>query len=346
MRTYTLTALAVLLAGLTAQGDGDEPRPKSFTGGHQKRVEAVAFSPDGRFLVSGSSYDGRRSVGNLLVWDVAEGNIQDHLRRKSWKPWYSEVHAVAFTPDGKRIAATGGELYHGAVGVWDLESGDQLWEATDIAPTTFVPLAFSPDGKLLATAAGDRNRSGRVRFWDAGTGEAKQTWDGNGKDVSAVAFAPDGNTIASADVSGKVLIRAAADGAVKQEFRHDTSGKEESMFVRLAFAPDGKTLATAGGTFPVRVWDVARGKLLREWPIGAGSAMSLAFAPDGSGVVMGQWGGAVTFWDVATNGARKLLDDKAGVSGAAAFMPDGKTVAIGMADGTIRMQPLGGCPRR
>jgi WD40 repeat protein/class 3 adenylate cyclase len=151
-------------------------------------VVALAFSPDGRWLVS----DGVGRSRSLTVWDA------DTLERR-WKlPGHAEViQDVAFGPDGTVVTAG----FDGTAKVWDLESAREL--ATLEGHTgPLLAVAVSPDGALVATGSLD----GAAKLWDLATGREKLTLFGHDGPVNTVAFSPDGRLLATVSGDGTVSL--------------------------------------------------------------------------------------------------------------------------------------------
>ncbi|KKA19036.1 Vegetative incompatibility WD repeat protein, partial [Rasamsonia emersonii CBS 393.64] len=122
--------------------------------GHSSVVEALAFSPDGKLVASGSH--------TVKLWDPATGALQQTLEGHS-----SRVKAVAFSPDGKLVAS--GSADH-TVKLWDPATG-ALQQTLEGHSELVGAVAFSPDGKLVASGSGD----GTVKLWDPATGALQQT---------------------------------------------------------------------------------------------------------------------------------------------------------------------------
>jgi WD40 repeat protein len=115
--------------------------------GHSGWVHAVAFSPDGKRIASGSTDQ------TIKLWDATTGNLQKTLAgRSSW------VDAVAFSPDGKRIASGS---YDNTIKLWDATTGD-LQKTLAGHSDTVNTLAFSPDGKQIASGSYDQT----IKLWD------------------------------------------------------------------------------------------------------------------------------------------------------------------------------------
>jgi WD40 repeat protein len=142
----------------------------------------VAFSPDSRTLVvGGQKGDGS---GEVTLWEATTGKLKHTLEQADF------VTAVAFSPDGKAVAASDGG---GLVRLWGVEKGEEIVSLKVGKPGPRT-VAFSPDGKVVAAGGPD----GKVRLWDAQTGELKETLEGHKSAVYSIAFSPDGKTLASA----------------------------------------------------------------------------------------------------------------------------------------------------
>jgi WD40 repeat protein/serine/threonine protein kinase len=158
---------------------GEADRPIFTISAHSDAVFAVAYSADGQFLASAG---GRDQEKNLGVWEAATGKPIHCLRQEG-----GFVRSVAFSPDGKRLAATSAFQ----VVLWDVATGEKLRTITLIDRAFRV--AFSPDGKRLATACEGQT----VWLWDAATGKELAKLRVSGGEPRSVAFNPDGFYLAS-----------------------------------------------------------------------------------------------------------------------------------------------------
>jgi len=149
---------------------------------HWQGVVMVAFSPDGKTLVSAAKGD------PLALWDVATGKrLRTFARGRYGTP------LVAFSGDGKMFAGP-------ALRVLDPATGDRLQEIKD--PDRWITaIAISPDGKTVATGT----KRGDVRLWDVATGDCFQLFDGHTSELKSIAFGPDGKTVASVASGGSVM---------------------------------------------------------------------------------------------------------------------------------------------
>jgi RNA polymerase sigma factor (sigma-70 family) len=221
------------------------------------------------------------------------------------------VHALAYSPDGKRIVTTG---VGRALVLWDAATGKEI----RVFPSRGQPraVAFSPDGKMIATSYGTG------QLWDVATGKMLRDMKNVQRPVSALAFAPDGKTLATANEDGAVHLWDPTNG---EEKRRIDCG--QGVLFTLAIAPDGKLLASGypDGTF--RLWDAASGEEKRHWRAGSGTARSLAFSPDGKTLASAVlWDGGIRRWDVATGRERLPSEGHHGPISLLHFGPDKGTL--------------------
>lgn len=316
--------LAVGAYGIVRIFDAVNGRLLGTFGGHSGKVTSVAFSPDGRLLAAAGGEPGRK--GDVRIWDVSFVKPQGLWAVKQ-SPTILEgpsdtVYAVAFSPDGRRLAAAS---YDHDVTVWELQGkgargkahgpGDKRHEAFIAGPYKIqIPnskilrdhidavyaLAFSPDGSLLATAAGDRT----VKVWDPATGKRLYTFSESTAEVYAVAFSPDGVHLAAggADKALRTYAVSRASGKlVKTAFAH------KSAILRVAYA-GRNALVTSGEDLLVKVWDsstlqekcVLPGQ--DDWPA------ALAVSPRGDLIAVGTHNHSLRLYDLTGHIVRRLLE--------------------------------------
>jgi WD40 repeat protein len=299
--------------------------------GHPNRIASVAFSPDGKRLASASS-DG------VKLWDMETGKELRALPHSVLVKWVDlerpeGVRAVAFSPDGKKLASAGRRN----VKVWDVAGGQELMTFEE--PTDLIgKVAFSPDGKRLAVAyvTDDLVQSSSVKVWDLTTGQAVQTIKGHAGPLS---FSADGKRLFSegrrlatgVDESGTVKAWELASGQEVFTLRGPSSP--------VAFSHDGKRVASMSAD-GVRIWDLASSQDCLNLAGSKRFAQGLAFSPDSkhlagaTGLADDQ---AVKLWDVASGREIRTFLGHTGLVTCVAFSPDGKTLATSSYDKTVKL---------
>jgi eukaryotic-like serine/threonine-protein kinase len=234
-----------------------------------------------------------------------------------------EIHAVAFCPEGRRLATAGED---GATRLWDISTGSTLSAPLKHnGPVRAV--VFSPDGKLVVTAGDDRT----IRRWDALTGEPVGKPIHNDSPVALLLFSPDGSRIAAASSPEEPFLWDTATGMpAHKAHAHNT------RVLAVAFAPDGSTIAVACDDGAVCLLDPATGRPLGE-PFSHGSAVcALAFDPSGRTLLTGSLDGNTQLWDITRQVTLVTLAGQGAIR-SLAFRPGGDAFAVVCEDGTARL---------
>ena len=268
----------------------------------------------------------------LTVWQANLGGVHlpdvnfagSDLAGSVFTDTFGAITSVAFSPNGKLLAASTGE---GQIRVWRTADGQPL--LTLSGHTNWVwSIAFSPDGQILASGSHDLT----VRLWDVHTGQCLKTLSGHTRGVRSVAFSPDNQTLASGSYDQTIRLWDIHTGqSLKTLMGHTNS------IWSIAFSLDGQTLASGSEGQTVRLWDVHTGQNLKTLSGHIGWVRSIAFSSDDQTLASGSSDQTVRLWDVHTGQSLKTLFGHTSQVRSVAFSPDGRTLASGGEDHTVRL---------
>ena len=282
-------------------------------GGHLGSVWSVAFSPDGRRIVTGSADK------TAKVWDSGSGKELVTLRGHS-----GGVRSAAFSPDGQRVV-TGGDDQ--TAKVWEAATGTNLLTLRGHSNAVYS-VAFSPDGQRIVTGSHDRT----AKVWEAATGTNLLTLRGHSNAVYSVAFSPDGQRIVTGSHDRAAKVWEAASG------NEMLTLAGHSMWVfSAAFSPDGRRIVTGSGDQTARVWDATNGAPALTLKGHSGYVYSAAFSPDGQRILTGGLDGTARVWDAANGAELFTLKGHSGGISSVAFSPNGQWMLTGSEDWTARI---------
>jgi WD40 repeat protein len=281
--------------------------------GHGDWIQSVEFSPDGRWLASGSA------DRTIIIWDVSSGAALGSLRGHE-----GAVNALAYSADGKWLASASDD---GSVRVWDGRTGGQRSTLRGSGGSLFA-LAISPDARLVAAAGRDQT----IFLWQLDSGARVTTLEGHTGDVFALAFTPDGQTLASSGKDKTIRFWNVQGGSA----RATLPGHKDAV-MSLAFSHDGRWLASGDAGQSVRIWDAVTFTHARTLANVGHSVLSLAFSPDNRWLAAGTADKNVVLLEGEERAVAHTLGDHRDYVQSVAFSPDGRWLASGSRDRGIRL---------
>jgi WD40 repeat protein len=335
----------VLLWDVTAQ------KSIQAFGGQANSVEAVAFDPEGKILLTAGPALPTR------LWDLTTGRVARSLDRNSF-PYGAMSVAVSAR---QRIVATASPDVRdetATIELWDLNTGNKRRSFSDKSSGEFS-IAFSPDGRTLAVG-----RLGDVTsLWDTMTGDKIRDLGKTYFRYNIVAFSTDGKTLARTswgDTVAKTSQSATSpvdDPKVKEILGASGSVNSRSIdlwdvetgsqiqritepgtsFYSIGFSPDGSVMAAAGTENRVDVWNIRTSQKIGGFPGRDETFYAVAFSPDGRFLAGGGTNGWIYLWDVATGKEISVLDGHSAPVRSIAFDPGGNILASGSDDGTVKL---------
>jgi WD40 repeat protein len=246
--------------------------------GHSSHISSVEWSPQSDLLASTSSADGW-----LKIWSVKEGRLIWNIRKR-------ELQSKPFlkSPDGKLLVSRRDER---AYEIRDAQSQDLIWTIT----TASAERVKSPDGLMVAERGSYGNAA--IKLFDARTNQLIRRIEGHPGNVSALAYSPDGQIVASGSGDRAIRFWNSATGAILKTLHGHTD-----VITSLAFSADGKTLVSASEDDTLRVWNVGDGSLVRSiagFTSGVGGFSTAALSSDARIIATGGQN-KIKVWDAAT----------------------------------------------
>ncbi|MEA5499947.1 AAA-like domain-containing protein [Limnoraphis robusta] len=285
----------------------DRPQEQNSINGHESGVSAVAFSPKGDMIASGSRDN------TVKLWKP-DGTLVKTLQGHE-----NPVLGVAFSPNGDMIASASSD---NTVKLWKPDgtlvktlSGHENW---------VYGVAFSPNGELIASASYDNT----VKLWKP-DGTLVQTLQGHENWVYGVAFSPNGEMIASASFDNTVKLWK-PEGILVRTLQGHENGVNA-----VAFSPNGEMIATAGGDKTVKLWKLD-GTFVKTLQGHESPVYAVAFSPNGEMIASASVDNTVKLWNPEGILVKTFEGHESSVNGVA-FSPNGEMIASASLDNTVKL---------
>ncbi len=341
LRQGRISTVAATLAGRPDQpADASKPSgPAALrfmldTGGHSAVIKGLAFTPDGKFLVSA----GEDKL--IRVWDWRAGQTVRTIRGEVGTGSDGKIYALALSADGRTLAVAGylgsytgkkpaAEEDSNKIRIYDFNTGEIkaiLKGHTNVINT----LAFSPDGTRLVSGGFDKS----AIVWDVASGRMLRVLLGHTAEVYAVGFTPDGQRVATGSYDKTLRLWSVSSGALIAEMK----GHRDKVY-RLAVNPVDGSIASGSNDHEVRIWNGVTGAPIKVLGRVGNEVGSMSFSRDGRLLLVGTSGlqgpWPCHVFDVAAG--KEIAGFKAHNNGvfANALSPDGRVAATADFNGRI-----------
>ncbi|MCI0462591.1 MAG: NB-ARC domain protein [Gemmataceae bacterium] len=253
------------------------PDGKPVKAAHLSLVESMAFSPDGKFLATGS-------FQTVSLWDVQTGKLRHKL-----DGFAHNVVAITFSPDSKLLATGGGApTEDGEVKVFAVGDWQQVMNIKNGHSDTVYGVSFSPDGKMLASCGADKF----IKVFEVPSGKLVKSFEGHTHQVLDVGWHSGGNLLASAGADNTVKVWDFAKG---EQVR--TINAHTKQVTRLVFVGKSANFVTCSGDQTVKFWNVQNGGNVRNFGGNNDFVYAVGVTPDGSIVAAGGEEGIVRVYN-------------------------------------------------
>jgi thioredoxin len=301
-----------------------KPLLRSIVSSHANWIYSVAWSPDGRHVLTGCgdntitiwdvvnfnsvrtlqghsnpvssvtwSPDGRQMLTGsddmtAKIWDAATGNLIKTLRGHT-----NYIHSVSWSPDCCQVL-TGS--YDTTAKVWNADTGEEIM--TLEGSSAMFSVSWSPDGRRVITGNGDAT----VNIWDVASGKEVRTLQGHSNSVSSVAWSPDGRQILTGSADKIAIIWDSETGTEIISLKGHDNGISS-----VDWSPDGRHALTGSSDKTAKLWDSATGREIMTLIGHTSSINSVSWSPDGTQIITASGDTTIRIWNSATGKLIKTL---------------------------------------
>lgn len=302
--------------------------------GHTDIIRTVAFSHNGKYVVSGSN------DRTLRLWDVSTG-IQIG---NPWNAHTSPVTAVTFSLDGLKVASGDN---NGSIIIWDVIQKSCINICEKAHSDAINAISFSSDGYYIASGSEDCS----LRLWSYQKGtETVYLWNEHKAPITVLSFSPQAINnnrnyfLLSADKEGRLIswkIVREVNELKKYPFISSWHW-HDNMINAMAFSPSGRYAITSSHDHTIRDWDVSGGHPLCEWSEEVNGIMSAAFSPGEKNFAIGFYDGSLQLRFTSSGLIERKLIGHSDAINSLAYSPNGKYIATGSDDKSLILWSLEG----
>ena len=293
------------------------------------RVCSVAYSPDGKYIISGLSDK------NIKMWDANTGECLKTIKSGHTR----EVDILSYSPFGKYFISASSSTR--PIKIWDVSTGKYIKILR--GQNSLESVIYSPDGKYIVSSTGLG-----IQIWEASTGVCLKILKNRLGFISSIAFSPDGQRIIGSSYDNIIGMIDLKTGKSLQTLKGHSS-----LVNSLAYSPDGNYIVSGSDKFNLRshsnkyprwnsncvikIWDTNTGECLKNLEGHSNSVNSVAYSPDGTKIISGSDDKTIKIWNANTGECLQTLEGHSGSIYSIAYSPDGSRIISGSGDGTIKI---------
>jgi len=312
-------ALSQTLTGVNTpihRSAGDAPR-LVLPIGHTFSISSVAFSPDGRYALSGSRDH------TLKLWEVSTGR-----ELRTFKGHKDIVYSVAFSPNSHFCLSGSSDK---TMKLWDVSTGREV--RTFAGHKNLVhSVAFSPNGRYALSGSWDCT----LKLWEVSTGREVRTFKGHKSVVISVAFSSDGRYALSGSQDNTMKLWKVSTGRQVRTF-----AGHKHLVSSVAFSPNGRYALSGSYDKTLKLWEISTGRQVRTFPGHKNQVLSIAFSPDGRHALSGSGFSShrkvMKLWEVSTGRQVRTFSGHKSSVNSVAFSPNGRYALSGSSDKTLKL---------
>jgi hypothetical protein len=328
---------ATEIATIKSWIDGGSPAPSAPLAAKQLVLPKILPKCSPRDPVNALVFGKKGAIVAVARYGKVELRCSPYAGKFGTFDFPANANAVAFTQDGNRLFAAGGQPgLSGEIREWSVLETNQTHSlicSFAAHKDAIYSMALSPDDKILATGSYDQ----KIKLWDAETGKELKTLSGHNGCVFGLAFRPDGKILASASADRTVKLWDVATGE-----RRDTFSQPLKEVYTVAFTPDGKRLAAGGADNRIRIWEISDSAAETTNPLlyskfaHEGTILRLAFSADGETLASTADDRTIKLWDAQEMHMRRVLEEQPDWPTALTFTKN-SAIVVGRLDGSLKL---------